>query len=184
MLRHLPNALTLMRLIAAVPIALLIAHEHAGPALWLFLAAGVTDVLDGFLAKRFGWITRLGGWLDPLADKVLIICATAALAWHGDLPLWLFALIAMRDVVIVGGAVAFHFNYAPLRAAPTLIGKMTMLTQVLMVLLLLVANAYPLLIPALAESAAFAITAALLVASGIDYVRRWSRKARRLKEKT
>ncbi len=184
MLRHLPNTLTLLRLLAAPPIAWLIAHEQAQMALWLFLAAGLTDSIDGYLAKRFGWISRLGGWLDPLADKTLILCATAALAWHGDLPLWLFALIAMRDIVIVWGAVAFHFNYAPLRAAPTLLGKMTMLAQVLMVLLLLVANAYPAHVPMLAVQAAFVATAIFLVSSGIDYVRRWREKARRLtKEK-
>jgi cardiolipin synthase (CMP-forming) len=99
---------------------------------------------------------------------------------HHDLPHWLLGLIAIRDLVIVTGAVAFHFNYAPLHAAPTWLGKITTAALLLMVLLLLWRNV-SVGVPAwLIESLTY-LCAGLLLGSGIDYVRRWSIKARKLR---
>ena len=95
-LRHLPNALTILRLVMAVPIAALVVADESVAAMSLFIAAGASDGVDGWLAKRYGWQTQLGGWLDPLADKALVLSVCTALMLHGDLPHWLFALIAIR----------------------------------------------------------------------------------------
>ncbi|MBK9654306.1 MAG: CDP-alcohol phosphatidyltransferase family protein [Rhodanobacteraceae bacterium] len=178
-LRHLPNALTILRLLMALPIAALVVADESVAAMSLFIAAGISDGLDGWLAKRYGWQTQLGGWLDPLADKALVLSVCTALMLHGDLPPWLFALIAIRDAVIVGGALAFHFNFAPLYAAPTLLGKLTTLAMLLLVVTLLWHNISGDVVVWLVDGLIYVCTA-LLLASGIDYVRRWSGKARRI----
>lgn len=178
-LRHLPNALTVLRLLAALPIAALIVADESVAAMSLFIAAGASDGIDGWLAKRYGWQTQLGGWLDPLADKALVLSVCTALMLHGDLPLWLYALIAIRDLVIVSGAVAFHFSFAPLHAAPTVLGKLTTLAMLCLVVTLLWRNIGAGVADLLVDGLIY-VCAALLLASGIDYVRRWSAKARQI----
>lgn len=177
--RHLPNALSVLRLLMAVPIALLVVADRSQLAMALFIAAGTTDGIDGWLAKRFGWQSQLGGWLDPLADKALVLSVCVALAVHGDLPYWLLGLIVVRDLVIVSGAIAFHFNFAPLHAAPTLIGKLTTLVLLLLVVVLLWRNISA-GVPATLVTGLVYLSTALLFVSGVDYVRRWSAKARKV----
>lgn len=176
----LPNALSLLRLLMAVPIALLVLADQGTLAILLFITAGATDAMDGWLAKRYQCQSQLGGWLDPLADKALVLSACLALAIHGDLPWWLLGLIAIRDLVIVSGAIAFHFNYAPLHAAPTVVGKITTATLLLLVVMLLWRNVQPHLLPAWWINLLILTCAGLLLVSGVDYVRRWSTKARQL----
>lgn len=163
----------------AVPIAMLVVADHSEWAMALFIAAGATDGLDGWLAKRYRWQSQLGGWLDPLADKALVLAVCIALAVHGDLPWWLLGLIAVRDLVIVGGAVAFHFSFAPLYAAPTLIGKLTTLTLLVLVVVLLWRNLSA-NVPGWLIASLVYLSTAMLLASGADYVRRWSAKARKV----
>ncbi|MCP5476902.1 MAG: CDP-alcohol phosphatidyltransferase family protein [Rhodanobacteraceae bacterium] len=178
-LRHLPNALSVLRLLMALPIALLVVYDESVLAMALFITAGATDGIDGWLAKRYHWQSQLGGWLDPLADKALVLSVCVALTAHGDLPYWLLGLIAIRDLVIVSGAVAFHFNYAPLHAAPTIVGKITTAALLLLVVLLLWQNVQAQIPTWLIETLILAC-AGLLLVSGVDYVRRWSIKARRI----
>jgi cardiolipin synthase len=177
--RHLPNALTILRLLMAAPIALLVLAGDSALAMALFIAAGATDAIDGWLAKHFGWQSQLGGWLDPLADKALVLAVCLALALRGDLPYWLFGVIAIRDLVIVSGAVAFHFNFAPLQAAPTLVGKLTTLILLSFVVILLWRNVSD-VVPVWLVHTMVYLSVAMLVASGVDYVRRWSAKARKV----
>lgn len=178
--RHLPNALSLARLLAALPIAWLVVREEGKLALLCFVAAGASDGLDGWLAKRFGWVSQLGGWLDPLADKALVLAVCVALALHGDLPWWLLGLIAIRDLLIVGGAVTFHFSFAPLHARPTWLGKLTTLALLLLVLVLLWRNVGA-QVPGMLVDGLVWLCAGLLLASGGDYVRRWTHKARKVR---
>ncbi|HTH16353.1 MAG TPA: CDP-alcohol phosphatidyltransferase family protein [Magnetospirillum sp.] len=101
MVRHVPNVLTILRLIS-VPLTVgLMAHGRAEAAFWLFVAAGVTDAVDGAVARMFDAKSRLGMWLDPLADKALLVSVYVTLAVQGVLPLWLVVLVALRDVLIV-----------------------------------------------------------------------------------
>src|SRR5687767_7640096 len=100
MLRHLPNALCVLRMILAVPVAWLLARDQYGATLGVFAFAAVTDALDGFLAKRFGWESELGKILDPLADKVLLVTSFITLTVVTHVPLWLAILVVSRDVVI------------------------------------------------------------------------------------
>ena len=100
-----PNLITVMRIVLVVPVSWSLLRQEFGLALALFFVAGVSDGLDGFLAKHYGWSSRLGALLDPLADKALLVACYASLAWIGLLPVWLLVLVVARDVVIVAGAV-------------------------------------------------------------------------------
>jgi len=106
--------------------------------LLLFTVAGVSDALDGFLAKHYGWTSELGGLLDPLADKLLLIGAILALGWLRELPVWLVALVILRDVVIVTGAVGYHLMVERVQASPLLISKLNTLMQLTMVFVVIV----------------------------------------------
>ena len=177
-LAWLPNAITLLRMGLAVPLAWLILAGDYSLALVVALLAGGSDAVDGWLAKRFGWDTWLGGVIDPMADKLMLVAAFTALTLRDASPTWLFVLVLARDLVIVAGAVAYHNLVGRLDARPTLLSKFTTLLQILYVLALLVylsaAPAWPpLLIPALGW-----LVAAVTLASGLDYIVRWGARAR------
>lgn len=173
-----PNIITVLRIVLVVPIAWLLLDHRYGLALLLFFVAGVSDGLDGFLAKHYGWTSRLGALLDPLADKALLVTCYAALTWNALLPLWLLVLVVARDVVIVAGAVVYNFRIQRLEAEPTLISKLNTLLQILLVLLVIVQQVKPLLAASWITGLVYAVTISV-VWSGLDYVITWSRRARR-----
>lgn len=176
MARHLPNLITLARMGLCLPLAWAILEGHPLRALALAAAIGMSDVLDGLLARRFGWQSRLGGLLDPLADKLFLVSALVALAVAGVAPAWFVLLALLRDVVIVAGAVAYHNLVEPVQPEPRLLGKLNTLGEVLLVLVLLATMAgWPL--PAPVAPALLAVVTALIVVSGADYVSTWSRRA-------
>ncbi|MGD8842550.1 MAG: CDP-alcohol phosphatidyltransferase family protein [Gammaproteobacteria bacterium] len=172
-----PNVITVFRILLVAPVAwVLLRHEFA-LALVLFFIAGVSDGLDGFLAKHCGWTSRLGAMLDPLADKALLVACYASLTWIGLLPLWLLALVVLRDVVIVTGAVVYNFRIRRLEAEPTLISKFNTLLQILLVLLVIVRQLVPWVEEYWVNTLMYAVTVSV-VWSGLDYVVTWSRRAR------
>lgn len=176
-LRQLPNLITIARMLAVLPLLWWLRQGEYRPALAIALIAGLSDGIDGWLAKRYGWRTRLGGLLDPIADKVLLDGSFVGL-WLADAtPLWLLLLVLGRDVVIVAGASAYHFLIGPLKGQPTLLGKFTTVAQISLVLALLCELAWPWL-PANKANIAIWIVATLTLASGLDYVIRWSLKTR------
>jgi len=125
MLRHLPNALTVLRLFSAPLLA-----GHAPAALGLLAFAGLTDAADGYVAKRFGLATRFGRYLDPAADKLLMLSAFLALTAIGVTPMWLTALVIGRDLCIVAAIFAARMLALPLRVEPLPIGKVCTAVQV------------------------------------------------------
>ncbi len=176
-LRQLPNAITVARMLAVPP---LLWTLHAGDfrsALWIALAAGFSDALDGWLAKRCGWQTWLGGVLDPIADKLLLDASFVGLWLATAVPCWMAALVVGRDVVIVSGAAAYHFLIGTVTGRPTLLSKITTVAQIACVLALLLGLAWHPL-PADAVLALTLSVAALTFASGLDYVVRWGLRAR------
>jgi cardiolipin synthase len=173
---HIPNLITLARILLVPPILWLVLQERFGAALLLFLVAGVSDGIDGFLAKRFGWTSWWGGILDPLADKLLLMGTVLALGWEGILPPWLVALIVLRDVVIVSGALAYHYFFEPVEATPLLISKLNTLMQIMLVLTVIFDRSIMALPDALLTTL-FAATALTTLWSGAAYVVEWSRRA-------
>lgn len=176
-LRHLPNVITVARIVACVPLVWCIARGRAHDALVLAVAVGLSDVLDGFLARRFGWQSRIGGLLDPVADKLFLVSALVTLGFVGAVPLWLIVLVMVRDLVIVAGAFAYDHYVEPVPPAPSWPGKASTMAQVLLVLAVLAGMAgYP--VPAPAIDALVIAVAVLAVASGLHYVFTWSARAR------
>ena len=176
-LSWLPNAISLLRIALIAPILLLMLDGEYGWALGLFLLAGFSDGLDGYLAVRFGWSTRLGGLLDPAADKLLITGMFITLAYTQQIPVWLAVIVILRDVVIVGGAMAYNFIVKPVPGEPTRISKLNTALQMLFVVFVLSRAGFdwPDKITITVLGAAILVT---VVISGVDYVWSWSRRAR------
>jgi len=173
--RHLPNAITLLRILLVPPIGWAILAREPRLALGLVALAGFTDGLDGFLARRCGWQSRLGGILDAAADKLLLVTCFVLLALTGLAPWWLAALVCVRDAVIATGALAWRLLIGPLQPEPSLVSKACTLLQIVYLLGILAGSAGWRLA---AMNLLAWLVAALCLASGADYVWRWSRRAR------
>ena len=132
MLRHVPNFLSGLRLLAAPLAGWAILSDRDALAFMVFAAAGFSDLADGFVARRWGSTSRFGAWLDPLADKLLMLICILALWGVDAVPLWLAGLVIFRDVAIMSGALLAKLCGLPLRIQPLGIGKAT--TAVLAVL--------------------------------------------------
>lgn len=175
---QLPNAITWARIAAVVPLVWAILRGEHVVALAVALFAAVTDALDGFLARRYGWQSRFGSLLDPIADKLLLSACYVALWWVAAMPGWLLALVLLRDAAIVAGALAFHWLVAPVSGTPTLLGKLCTALQIAFALLLLLHLAGLTLEPAVLQACIWTVATAT-IASGIDYIARWSTRAMR-----
>lgn len=146
-------------------------------AFGLFFLAGFSDVLDGLLARRFNWQTRLGSLLDPVADKLMFIGVFATLAYLGLIPLWLAVLVVLRDAIIITGATVYNFTIERLQGAATHLSKLNSLLQGLYVLGILSAQSVGWPGAGLLQLAGIGV-ALTIAASGAHYVYVWSRRAR------
>lgn len=173
---QLPNAITVSRMVMALPLLWLLAHSQFRPALVLALVAGATDLLDGFLAKRHGWQSVLGGILDPIADKLLLSVCFLGLWSSQQLPTWIVATILLRDAVVALGAFAFWRATGALTPAPTGLSKGATLSQLLLVALMLAHLSGFDVLQGWVQPLMLA-TAAATVVSGVDYVVRYSLRA-------
>lgn len=174
--RHLPNTLTLLRLLLTVPLALAILQRDYSLALAIGLAAGVTDALDGFLARRLNALSRLGAALDPIADKTLITLCFLCFALVGLIPWYLALIVIARDVTIVAGAICYRLAFGPFEFAATWLSKSNMFLQIVFCLLILLSQVSS-VIPPQATSWGAMLVIALALASGFDYVLTWTIKA-------
>lgn len=172
----LPNLISLLRIFLVVPIVLLLLREAYASALFLFLIAGVSDGLDGYLAKRHGWVSRLGTILDPSADKLLLMGCYVALGWLGHIPWWLVFTVVGRDVVIVVGAGAFYALVGRYDMSPSWMSKVNTFAQIVFGLLVVASLAWMPLSPELMEAMIYIVFVTTLL-SGTDYVWTWSRRA-------
>lgn len=175
--RDLPNLISFLRLLAVMPVVLLLLEGQFGWALLLFVIAGLSDGLDGWLAKHFHWQSRLGGILDPLADKTLLVACFLVLGALKLIPIWLVVAAVGRDLIIVGGATLYHFRVEELQAAPTWASKLNTLVQIGLVVSV-IGNAGPVPLPAGFIVFLTWLCLATTLISGIQYVWVWSRKAR------
>jgi cardiolipin synthase len=133
--KYIPNAICIVRIILVAPIVWSLLEGRYGLALGLILMAGLSDALDGFLARRFDWRTRLGGLLDPAADKLLMFAAYVTLAVIGLVPVWFSAMVVGRDLVIITGTIVYQVYVAPVHGEPTSASKLNTFLQILFVLL-------------------------------------------------
>ncbi|GAB4169418.1 MAG: CDP-alcohol phosphatidyltransferase family protein [Wenzhouxiangellaceae bacterium] len=178
--RHLPNLLTIARIAAVIPLVWLLLDGQYRAGLVVAVLVGFTDWLDGALARRYGWESELGGVLDPVADKLLVLSMYGTLAWLGTMPWWLVVMTLTRDAVIVTGGLVYHLRFERFQAAPTRLSKFNTFCQLLLgwVLLLTLAGVP---VPPVAVQALIHVVAVLIVVTALQYVWIWGRRAARLK---
>ncbi|MGD0142363.1 MAG: CDP-alcohol phosphatidyltransferase family protein [Rhizomicrobium sp.] len=168
LLKHIPNLLTGMRLACAPALAMLLASGDDRAALGIFAFAGLSDAADGYLAKRFDLATRFGRFLDPAADKLLMLAAFLALALLQHTPVWLTVLVIARDVAIVAGILLARFLELPIKIEPLAIGKISTAVQIAYIGFVLMVLSFGFDWP-LTMKAAVYITAAATIASWLGY---------------
>jgi cardiolipin synthase len=171
-LLNLPNLVTLGRILLVPVVVWAIGSGQMQIAFLVFLIAGVSDAVDGFLAKRLGMTSDLGAHLDPLADKALIVSIYIALGITEAIPRWLVILVVSRDILIVGGVMLAWFVGKPIQLRPLLVSKLNTVAQIMLACLVLGSLAFSVRIEPL-EYAVMAIVAVLTLASIAAYVREW-----------
>lgn len=179
---NIPNFISLARLFA-VPLAVwLILRGRYDLAFWLFVAAGISDGIDGYLARRLNAQTKLGRYLDPIADKTMLVCTFVALAVVAKLPMWLVILVVSRDVMIVGGVILAALIDRPVEVRPSVASKLNTVMQFAFAGLVLAKNGLDVghLLTGELEFAGILCVAATTLASGAGYVVSWVRHVGRV----
>ncbi len=169
-----PNLITLGRILLVPVVVWAIIYGELWLAFVLFLAAGVSDAVDGFLAKRFNMASELGAYLDPLADKTLIVSIYVTLGIAGKIPLWLVILVVSRDIMIIGAIMLSWLLGSPLKVKPLLVSKLNTVAQIVFACVVLASlgfnlNAHNLIV------ALIPVVAALTLLSVAAYVREFVR---------
>jgi cardiolipin synthase len=175
-LKRLPNLLTSLRLLLALPMCYLVLQEDFAGVLWIAFIAGLSDGVDGWLARKLDATSRYGAIVDPLADKVMLSGIYPCLAFVGVLPWWVAILVIGRDVVIVVGALAYHALYGRYEMAPSTWGKASTFLQIVFALVLLVQQVQPFAPDGLLVSLQLAVVAAAVLSGG-HYVVIWGQRA-------
>lgn len=175
-IKQIPNALTTMRLILAIPICLLILAENYAAVLWVAFIAGLSDGIDGWLARRLNAESRYGAIVDPLSDKAMLISAYVSFTVVGLLPCWVAVMIVTRDMLIVCGALVYHWLFGRYEIAPSIWGKTSTSVQIVFALMLLVHQVYPVFSPFVLQLGLGGVIL-LTLFSGGHYIYIWGGKA-------
>lgn len=174
--RNIPNAITIARLVLVLPIAVAIVESNFLLALLLFTLSGLSDGLDGYLARRFNWVSTFGKLIDPLADKLMMIITAVTLGSLGHFPLLMTVLLVTKDLVVIGGV----FSYTTLagfpRIEPTWLGKVTTASQIVLLVSVLLNLSFPTMLPALFIELWFWLVAVLTAVDGVSYIWIWTGK--------
>lgn len=158
--------------IALVPVLILLLKDQNYVAgLIVFVIAGASDALDGYLAKRLNVQSRLGAILDPVADKLLLVSAYVMLTLLGYIPFWLVLVVVFRDLLIVGGYMLYTSHAGPVKMRPSILSKLNTLMQITLVAVILTQQAAGLTWP-LAETLVYVVLATTVV-SGAHYTWSW-----------
>lgn len=170
----LPNLITVARFIMVPLVILAMINGEMLTAFVLFLLAGVSDGLDGFIARNFNQRSELGAWLDPVADKFLLVSVFVVLGWLGVLPSWLVIFAVSRDALIVGAVVLSSLMKNPVEMRPLLISKANTMAQIILLILVLADLAGIARLDAVIGWMIYAV-AALTIASASAYLVTWLR---------
>lgn len=175
-IRYIPNTLTTLRLLLAIPICYLIIQQRFEEVLWLSLFAGLSDGADGWLARKFNAQSRYGALVDPLSDKALLTGSFISFAVAGLIPWWISILVVARDALILGGAATFYFLYGRFTVRPSVFGKASTLVQIAFAIALIAEQVQPFL-PQAVKLVGIVLLVGLAVVSGSHYVWVWGKKA-------
>jgi cardiolipin synthase (CMP-forming) len=174
--RHIPNLICLLRIALVWPVANALVEENYGLALVLFVVAAVSDGLDGYLAKRFGWTSELGKIIDPLADKLLLVTVFITAAWHNLVPWWISAVAISRDIMIGLGAMIFRLWFGPLKGRPTIVSKINTLFQLGYIAAVMLIAAVGILPQDIVDALGY-VMVVTTVMSGADYLYQFTKRA-------
>ena len=172
MIINIPNFITMGRIISVPVIFWLLLTGQSRIAFFVFVCAGISDAVDGYLAKRFNWTSELGSYLDPLADKLLIVSIFIALGVRNELPLWLVIAVVSRDILIVAAVLLAWLLDQPVRIKPLAVSKANTLMQILLAATVLADKAFELGL----EQTRFVlvwVTGALTLLSLAAYLKAW-----------
>ncbi|MFN3623183.1 MAG: CDP-alcohol phosphatidyltransferase family protein [Hyphomicrobium sp.] len=171
-LLNLPNIISLARVILVPVVFWLLITGETEVAFFVFIIAGISDAVDGYLAKTFGWQTELGAYLDPLADKLLIVSIFLALGVGGKLPLWLVVAVVSRDILIVIAVMLSWLLGRPVRIKPLIVSKANTVAQIVLAATVLADEGFGLGL-GWARFVLVWLTGALTVASLAAYLHTW-----------
>ncbi len=168
-----PNLITSIRIILAPIFVIYLINDRFLPAMIVFIVAGVSDGIDGLVARLFDQKSRLGAVMDPLADKILLVSAFVVLAARGYMPPWLSVLVISRDVLILLGVLILFLNQSEFRIRPSVLSKLNTCLQLVCVFLVLSQGYLRWLLPL--KPYVFWITGLFTISSGLHYMRSWFR---------
>ncbi|MGH8274456.1 MAG: CDP-alcohol phosphatidyltransferase family protein [Gammaproteobacteria bacterium] len=175
MIRYLPNAISITRMVLVVPVVWALATHRYEIALGLFAVAGISDALDGAIAKRQGWVSPLGAFLDPAADKLLVLGTYTTFAVEGQIPWWLLGIIVGRDLIIVCGAGIYRWRRGPFEIQPALTSKIATGVLITVGVALVIEGIHPYL-GADGRTVCVIVLAVALIISWLDYQVTWGLK--------
>jgi len=170
----LPNYITVARFLMVPLIVLAMINDQMLTAFIVFMLAGVSDAVDGVIARRFNQKSELGAWLDPMADKFLLVSVFVVLGWLGALPMWLVILAVSRDGMIIAAVVLSSLMGNPVEMRPLMISKANTLVQIVLLILMLAELAGIVQLDALIGWMVYAV-AGLTIASAGAYLVSWLR---------
>ena len=171
-LSYIPNLITVLRVVAAPLLILLLKYGNYELALLLFLIAGISDGLDGYIAKKFNVQSQFGAMLDPVADKILLVSCFVMLTLLGHLPFWLLVIVSFRDVLIVGGYLVLVMLKVTVQMAPSIVSKLNTVCQICLVGLVLAELAGWVALGSVVDLLVVVVAVTTLI-SGIHYVWLW-----------
>lgn len=179
---NVPNVISIGRLLCVPILILLVLNDLIIAAFWLFIAAGVSDAVDGFIAKRFNIETTLGKFLDPLADKALLVSTYITLGNIGLIEIWLVIMVVFRDALIIGGAILYETLTHSLTVEPLMISKINTVAQIGLAAAALGVKAYG-VNGGMIIDILITVVAATTLLSGAVYVMTWGQRAAAMEEK-
>jgi cardiolipin synthase (CMP-forming) len=171
---NIPNLITILRLILVPVVVVMINQGHWAVAFALFTLAGISDAVDGFIARRFNMRTEFGAYIDPLADKALLVSIYVTLSVVNVLPGWIAIVVVSRDIMIFAAILVSRLMERPMEIRPLLVSKLNTAAQIAFAGLVLAAMAFDAGTPRLVEIGMW-VVAVLTVVSGIGYLGRWLR---------
>jgi cardiolipin synthase len=163
-----PNALSLLRIFLLAPFLIAVIYRQYTVSLVIFVCAGISDVLDGYLARRLGQVTRLGAYLDPLGDRLLTTVSFVSLSIHGLLPAWLAVLVVAKDLYVALGAAILYFIGQPLVGDVSISGKLATFLQILTVAICLLAQTIS--VSMVIQQGFFVLTGVVTVFACLNYI--------------
>ncbi|MCW9024913.1 MAG: CDP-alcohol phosphatidyltransferase family protein [Gammaproteobacteria bacterium] len=174
--RHIPNLISILRVLLVVPLAFFLLSKSYLMAFGLFFLAGISDALDGYLARRFNWSSHLGALLDPVGDKLLMITSYLILGGQEHLPIWLVVTVILRDVIIVTGGLAYRVMIGEVVIEPIFSSKINTVLQISLMAVVLFSLSI-VTIPVLIIQLMIYLVLMSTVVSGTCYMILWGQRA-------